>query len=418
MKTLTSLLAAALLGAAGTASAALPINYLNKGTDLAFNPTVSTNIDLALAATANWQDAPPNPGRGVYDSNRWAVVFKFSSINIPANVTVTFSNHPSRAPVVWLVEGNATIAGTVSLNGQDYDTDGDRIRFSEPGPGGFRGGDSFIPNGGAKATSGFGPGGGRGLPEEGGHQYSSFATVGYISGNHRPVPTYGSPALIPLIGGSGAGPHVGSSTWGGGAGGGAILLAVSGNLAFTGLIRANGGNDNASRGTGGSIRIVCDTTTGDGRLQAITLNPPLSSHGRIRVECLNNVPMFSYQPPTDRVAPSVPAQLWPETNAPIARIIAVNALDAPADPRANMNVGTGADLRLTAGSRTNVVTIETAYLPTNAVVTLRVISTPSGGDVRTNATLSQVVSANVLRWQQTVVIDPGYHALQVVARAP
>jgi hypothetical protein len=128
--------------------------------------------------------------------------------------------------------------------------------------------------------------------------------------------------------------------------------------------------------------------------------------------------MFSYQPHTSRVVPLVPAQLWPETNAPTARIVSVNVLNAPADPRANMSVGTVADLRLSAGSRTNLVTIETANLPTNAIVTLRIVSTPTGGDVRTNAALTQVVSTNVLRWQQIVVIEPGYHALQVVARAP
>ena len=299
-----TLLIASLLGAAFTAPAALPIDYLNKGADLAFNPTVSTNIDLALAATADWQAAPPVPGRGVYDSNQWAVVFKFSSINIPANVTVTFSNHPSRAPVVWLVESNATIAGTVELSGKNGDPDGNRIIFAEPGPGGFRGGDSFVPNGGGNATSGFGPGGG--LGNKAGVQYSSYSTVGAVSGPASPVPTYGNPTLIPLIGGSGGGPHIGDSTLGGGAGGGAILLAVSGNLAFTGLIRANGGAGSVGGGTGGSIRIVCDTTIGNGRLEAINYYPPNGSHGRIRVECLNNEPTFSYQPNTFRELPAFP----------------------------------------------------------------------------------------------------------------
>ena len=83
-----------------------------------------------------------------------------------------------------------------------------------------------------------------------------------------------------------------------------------------------------------------------------------------------------------------------------------------------MAAGTVTDLRLTPGNRTNLVTIETTYLPTNAVVTLRIISTPSGGDVRLNAALAQVISPDVLRWRQTVVIEPGHHALQVVGRAP
>ena len=106
----TSLLLAAFFGAL-TAHAQLSIP--SDGSDGAFNPTTNVEIDLGLATTALWNS--PGSGNGVYDTEKWAVVFKYSSVNIPAGVTVTFKNHPSYAPVVWLVQGNVTIAGELNL---------------------------------------------------------------------------------------------------------------------------------------------------------------------------------------------------------------------------------------------------------------------------------------------------------------
>lgn len=53
------------------------------GTDGAFNPTATTTtIDLSQAVKVAWDVPSPVPGAGVYDSTRWAVVFKHSSVNI------------------------------------------------------------------------------------------------------------------------------------------------------------------------------------------------------------------------------------------------------------------------------------------------------------------------------------------------
>jgi hypothetical protein len=112
----------------------------------------------------------------VYDSEKWAVVFKYSSVTIQGGATVTFRNHASRAPVVWLVNGDVTIDGTVSLDGQNSLW---APWLAEPGPGGSRGGSgSYAP--GATEAAGFGPGGG---PISGGVGYGgSFASVGRYAG--------------------------------------------------------------------------------------------------------------------------------------------------------------------------------------------------------------------------------------------
>ncbi|MEO7676561.1 MAG: hypothetical protein ABIV39_07360, partial [Verrucomicrobiota bacterium] len=109
------------------------------GSDGALNITTSTNIDLSRAVTGAWDaNNTTNVGKGIYDVSKWAVVFKYSSVNIAAGATVTFKNHASRAPVVWLVQSNVNIAGTLSLDGERGLTQS--ANLVEGGPGGFRGG--------------------------------------------------------------------------------------------------------------------------------------------------------------------------------------------------------------------------------------------------------------------------------------
>jgi len=104
------------------------------GSDGAFAPGGSIEIDLGLATTAAWDT--PGTGDGVYDPDQWAVVFKYSSVHVPAGATVTFKNHPGNPPVVWLVSGNVEIDGTVQVNGRQAQNGFPGI----PGPGGFSGG--------------------------------------------------------------------------------------------------------------------------------------------------------------------------------------------------------------------------------------------------------------------------------------
>lgn len=47
------------------------------GSDGAFNPTTNVTINLALADAGAWNGPNPNPGEGVYDPDKWAVVFRY-----------------------------------------------------------------------------------------------------------------------------------------------------------------------------------------------------------------------------------------------------------------------------------------------------------------------------------------------------
>ena len=180
---------------------AQPLNIPSDGSDGALVISSDTVIDLGQAVTGNWDDNnAAHAGNGIYDPNKWAVVFKYSSVFIANGATLTFSNHPTHAPVVWLVSGNVTNNGTISLNGHSLALN--TTEPAEPGPGGFRGGTTYM--------SGFGPGNN---PSMGGY-------TGYYSSSV----SYGNEQIVPLIGGSG-----GSERAVSGGGGGAILIACFGN---------------------------------------------------------------------------------------------------------------------------------------------------------------------------------------------
>jgi hypothetical protein len=61
------------------------------GSDGVLNITSNTVIDLSRAITGNWDASNTNnAGKGIYDSNKWAVVFKYSDVVLAAGVAVAF----------------------------------------------------------------------------------------------------------------------------------------------------------------------------------------------------------------------------------------------------------------------------------------------------------------------------------------
>lgn len=411
----------------------------NQGSDGVFNPTANYQFDLGLAqsgAGITWESAGGDSagdadtfGNGVYDPDLWAVVFKFSSINIPANVTVTFKNNASRAPVVWLVSGSVTIAGTVSLDGQTG-PDGNLVSnfFAEPGPGGFRGGRGK--QGSFPGSAGFGPGGGRHVDVPGnrdgsGGSHSEVATGG-LAGSAGPA--YGNVRIIPLIGGSGGGPYlrgpVFSYDGGAGGGGGALLLAAPGDISLSGLIRANGGsrgtatNGFANGGSGGALRVICNRLIGTtGRLQAVGGNgfSSFGAPGRIRVEADTSqytdvgTPVFSSGPP------GATAQLWPDATAPSIECVSLGASPIPTDPRSGFNYP-AQDLVISETVPQTLV-LEARNVPLTWTVRVRV--TPrAGADFTVDAVLQPGGTLGLSTWHATITVPNGVSAVQARAFQP
>ena len=247
------------------ATAFLPIP--SDGSDGNFNPGSNIEVDLGQAITGQWDaNNSVNASKGIYDPVKWAVVFKYASVNIPAGVTVTFKNNASCAPVVWLVSGNVNISGGINIRGKDGTSDNIlRLAPTEPGPGRFRGNAVGLAGYGA----GYGPGGG--TQTNGTTPNATYAT------------SHGNPQIMPLLGGSGGSPAPFSSGSGGGAAG-AILIASASNTTIGGSIDARGGiSSGGGIGSGGGIRLIAEQILGNGSLSAVDTN--LSTlPGRIRVE--------------------------------------------------------------------------------------------------------------------------------------
>ncbi len=419
MKTLIHSFIASVLSI--SASAAISVPGAN-GTDGVLNITVDTVIDLSAAVNGAWDsDNTANAGKGVYDASKWAVVFKYSSVTIAAGKTLTFKNHASRAPVVWLVSGDATITGTVSLNGDHLQV---APNLAEPGPGGFRGGTASYTTG-PGASAGFGVGGGR-QQSNAGHS-AGFGTQG--SNLTLGGAPYGNPSLVPLIGGSGGAgdPEFNSDRLGGGAGGGAMLLAATGSISITGEIRSNGGNgksygaEDTGGGSGGGIRVVCDTLQGAGRLNALGGSGwATGGRGRIRIERVNNTNTLQVVPDPSVVPLNAgdAALLWPPTGAPEVKIVSVGGVAAPLDPRASFGTS-GADVALPETTSTQMI-IETRNVEQASQVKVRLTPRSGGNATEIAAAVDTVVSASplVVRWTATLPVNVGYSAVQVKVVRP
>ncbi len=404
----------ALLGFAGVASAAITVP--SDGSDGALDISVHTTIDLSLAATGSW-DAPGN-GNGIYDPDQWAVFFKYSSINVVANRDLTFINHPSGAPVIWLSQGDVSIAGRVHLEGVGGASSSTVETFATPGPGGFRGGKPSGITG--PESAGHGPGGGSVNPDGAGGP-GSFANMG--TGGFAGI-TYGNTGSYPLIGGSGGAGT--KSTKGGGAGGGAILIATPGTMMVTGSIFARGGGGgngfdpvDGGSGSGGAIRVIASSFGGDGLLSARggqgTDGVESGGDGRISIEAESYSFTGTAEPLNAFSSAMDPLRILRNTSTPSVRVASVAGKPVDADPRARFTLTT-TDVSLDDAT-TATVLIEGENIPNNAVVTLRIVRAANTTDEIVTATFVSEVSTTST-WTADIDVSGGFSALQANAELP
>jgi hypothetical protein len=388
------------------------------GSDGALIVTSNRVIDLSQAVTGAWSDNnAANAGKGIYDSNQWAVVFKYSSVLITNGATLSFANHGSHAPVVWLVNGNVTIYANCAIN-VDGNIGVAPPGLAEPGPGGFRAGTSCFTSGIVEGP-GFGPGGGQIVVYNSANRYGGNGSYGDLGSAGST--TYGNPSLIPLIGGSGGAggaQYNTPGTWyGGGGGGGAILIASAGTILVVGNIHANGGasGSGGGGGSGGGIRLVCNSIAGTGVVQCLGgSGTETGGVGRIRLERVTSSGSLQIYPDPSIVplqAGDTPL-IWLPTNGPTARIVSINSLNAPSDPRSSFGTY-GPDL--TVPQVTNItVIIETANAESASVVKVRAAPRANGSYSESIATLTQTNSLSplVLRWTASIPVKNGFSAVQ------
>jgi hypothetical protein len=253
--------------------------------DAAFS-SGSTGADGAYAPTSSASLALPASG-----------VFNFTTVTIPAGVTVTIARNAANTPLTLLATGDVTIAGTLDLSGKPGAA-GANATITGPtggagGPGGDAGGNGSAGMLGTTGGRGLGPGGGAPGAQQapswpadcsGGGGGHGAAGAGGTPGYHNACTSaggaaFGNARLLPLLGGSGGGggsASFGFTAGGGGGGGGALLLASSTRITLTGSIKANGGNGagvasgNYSSvgagggGSGGAVRLMAPVLAGSG----------------------------------------------------------------------------------------------------------------------------------------------------------
>ena len=229
-------------------------------------------------------------------------IFHATTIRVDLGATLTFRRNALNTPVYLLATGDITIEGLINVSGADG-------RSSPPvggagGPGGFDGGaPGFGPEN--PPGAGYGPGGGRGGDDFFGAQDRAAGGGAYGGRSTRlsaeDGETYGSPLLVPLVGGSGGGGRAGQPGRGGGGGGGAILLASNTrvDIKTAGRVSAIGGRGGRyNQGSGGAIRIVAPVVAGSGILNVQGgSDRDVGGRGRIRVDVIDRTALeLRFQP--------------------------------------------------------------------------------------------------------------------------
>jgi hypothetical protein len=324
----------------------------------------------------------------------------YTTVTVAGGRTLRFRRNALNTPVYLLAQGDVVINGTIDVSGSTAPGSPPIGGFG--GPGGFDGG---RPGFGASFPPGDGYGPGAGGAGTAGNDGSSAGGGGYgqsaggASSNFRGG-AYGSPLLIPLIGGSGGGGDAGTPGSGGGGGGGAILVASNTKIRVTGRIAAIGGfwrGSSHNGGSGGAIRLLAMRVEGLGEIN-VQGGSSGGAAGRIRVDCFDKTALqLNFQPLN---LTTVGANMFVEP--PVVPQLDIIAAAGQAIP-----VGTGDLVRvqLPFGSDTNQ-TITLQAKDFNADVPIRLTLTPDSGPRMGIETNLNNLAAN----PATVVIPVGLPA--------
>lgn len=226
-------------------------------------------------------------------------IFNCTTISVAAGATLRFSRNALNTPVYLLATGDVAIDGTIDVSGSGGSSTPPIP--GQAGPGGFDGG---MPGGNFLSPgAGQGPGGGTGTTSV--NFYPGNGAFGERGGSPLDGTNYGSPLLVPLIGGSGGGGGTNSVGNGGagGGGGGAILVASNTRITVTGtgLVIARGGPQTTNifgggvggAGSGGAVRMVAPIVAGTGRIDvrggayAPGYDGPVGGSGRTRIDAID-----------------------------------------------------------------------------------------------------------------------------------
>ena len=333
-------------------------------------------------------------------------VWNYTTIDVPAGITVYFQHNAANTPVRWLASGNVTINGILNLNGDDGSNNPNPGNEAKGGPGGYAGGLGairFDQSSTYAGTPGQGPGGGSpGVgAQDGSNGGQRYAQQGTYNG------TYGNAYLQPLLGGSGGGgggSGFSDSGGNGGGGGGAILISSARDIVINGGIFANGGRGSsyAGFGSGGGIRLVADRISGGGSLQANG-----GGAGRIRLEAYYRS-LAGNTTPVSSVSAPIATRNFDHTSAlTVSKVAGAVIAQPPTGSSISPDV-----IFTAAGSITVEVTGK--GIPDNTPVTLRV--TTATGVINKPAQNEPVVPLVGGKASFTVTVPAGLGTIQAFAQ--
>ena len=338
-------------------------------------------------------------------------ILNYTTVTIPAGVTVTFQRNAANTPVTMLATGDVLVTGTINLDGAP----GTGNASSGPtvyagglgGPGGFQGGQS-----GARGTSNNAPSAGQG--PGGGAGSTSLATYG--AGGSYGAPNFLS--TVPLFGGSGGGGYYGATAYSGisgGGGGGAMVLASSTKITVNGAIVARGGASIlppdpqfSGGGSGGVIRLVAPEVAGTGTLNVSggAGGSPSAGYGRVRLEAFK----LSFSGTVTPTSPSVTTTCGPITAAstpaltglPTIRITSIGGVSTPSTTGGTYST---ADLTLPGGTTNPVSVVVTgANIPVGSTFKLKVIPQFAAAAAPLTATSTGTLASSTATFSVTLPV--------------
>ncbi len=225
-------------------------------------------------------------------------IINATTVTVGTNGILKFNRNPLNTPVYLLATGNVLVRGSIDVTGSGGTSNppvGGR-----GGPGGFDGG---MPGFGPAVPPGAGHGPGAGLGQTSTVQ-AGLAAYGPVNFTDRLTNghVYGSPSLIPMVGGSGGGGTAGQPGIGGGGGGGAILIASNTRIDIPspGNVVALGGRPGGcqiNEGSGGAIRLLSPVVAGNGTISIASGECHAAGFGRIRVDSIDRTALqLSFSP--------------------------------------------------------------------------------------------------------------------------
>lgn len=378
-----------------TGARAQNFNSGSDGSDGAFEASQSTTLDV-----------PPDG------------IFNFTTFSLTGG-QLTFRRNALNTPVFILA------TGAISISNTNIIVDGSGGSSNPPvggagGPGGFDGGDpgvQTIPPG-----AGHGPGAGAGGESSGDGTAPTSAGSGAYAERPANISTsdgavYGSPLLVPLVGGSGGGGGNGSGTTpglGGAGGGGAILMASNTSIEIlNGGIFARGGSGGFPQthmGSGGAIRLVAPRVSGTGALDVTGgggtsgATSDKGGAGRIRIDTIDRTGIrFGFSPVSSFSVGSFMTVFPPVVPKLALTQVAGQAIapGAPVDILLPFGSNPNQTVRVRATDFTGTVPIEVVLVPTSGartVVQSQINMTTNPAETTVNVTFPVNNRTRVWAW--------------------